>query len=440
MVMVDEPEDLVIVGEQHDAGLARQMNAFINDIQKPFAYTGISAFVIIALMKRMRVFMWIGLERTDIVECYAPWASGAMTSEAQFEAIGCVVREDEHGQRSLSIPDRAEDINHWVAGINTLGSHGDGASPICDLSNGEFAAIYFSLCMCVIETIADGSCGIDTMCLMLGLRRSSQARNHLRCEVAAFVLKHIGNRALVAVMHSLGEVHKNMGLFELEAAGAVLLADNIPRGDGGSGGGTPRSFTDEENRAVRWKCRLWKASPEAVLNVIRALPEWCIKQTVQAYKERLPAAKPATKDTFIITRDHFIKHKCAAARQFINYFKSKEGGVQPKQWALLKKGRFPKGWFPEYVDRHSALERCCRSSTVKYNSIARMYKRAVQAHLRQHSAVAEDDSQSQEDEEMPYDRFRYHTPRKGQQYFSTWNFPNMFYFFRLNFYHVTPWE
>ena len=51
-----------------------------------------------------------------------------------------------------------------------------------------------------------------------------------------------------------------MELFELEAAGAVLLAEDTACGDGPCthrrGEWEARSFTPEGHRAVRWKCRL----------------------------------------------------------------------------------------------------------------------------------------------------------------------------------------
>ena len=122
----------------------------------------------------------------------------------------------------------------------------------------------------MIETIVDVSWGVDVMCLMLGLRRAKDVRRAVRWELGAFLLKHCGHRALVQPMFTLGEVDRHMGLFELEAGGAVLLADETTNGDdsasgssqngGGSssnsnghGEGAARSFTAEEVLARRWK-------------------------------------------------------------------------------------------------------------------------------------------------------------------------------------------
>ena len=67
----------------------------------------------------------------------------------------------------------------------------------------------------VIETSADGSCGLGVMCLMLRLQRERQVAQSLRYELAAFVLRQIGNLAVVSFMHALGEVDRHMGPFEL---------------------------------------------------------------------------------------------------------------------------------------------------------------------------------------------------------------------------------
>ena len=159
----------------------------------------------------------VGLERTYIIEEYAPWASGAIQTDAQLEAVGRIMRADiETGETSLHIPENPEDINHWVACVKSIPGHGDGAPQVSDASTDEtwhFAAVYLSVCRIVIETIADGSCGVDVMCLMLGLRRAKDVRRAVRWELGAFLLKHCWNRALVQSMFTLGEVDRHMGLF-----------------------------------------------------------------------------------------------------------------------------------------------------------------------------------------------------------------------------------
>ena len=72
MVMVDDPDDAVVVGETNDADLAKQVAAFIEGLQGTYAYIGVSAFLLLALSRRLRLFVWYGLRRVDIVQEYAP--------------------------------------------------------------------------------------------------------------------------------------------------------------------------------------------------------------------------------------------------------------------------------------------------------------------------------------------------------------------------------
>ena len=189
MVMVDDLEDVVPVGEITNADLARQMAAFIEGLQQKFAYIGVSVFLLLALLRRIRLFVWYGLRRVDIVQEYAAWASDAITDETQFEAIGCILSADDvAGEKTLRFPEDARDVNHWVACVRVAGSHDDGPPALADSSSDNtrtFAAIYLSVNYIVLETIADGSCGLDVMCLMLGRKREKAVRQALRWELGA---------------------------------------------------------------------------------------------------------------------------------------------------------------------------------------------------------------------------------------------------------------
>ena len=103
--------------------------------------------------------------------------------------------------------------------------------PVPSLGEGEhettltFCAMYLSLSLHVAKTVADGDCGLDVMCLMLAWKRCKHNRDVLRNELCAFALKHMGNRAFVAMLHEVGELRTHLGLFELDSAAAALLAD-----------------------------------------------------------------------------------------------------------------------------------------------------------------------------------------------------------------------
>ena len=100
------------------------MSAFIEGLQVKYAYIGVSAFLLLALSRRMRLYVWYGLQRVDIVQEYAAWVAEAITIETSIEAIGCIVSKDEAtGDENLRVPEDARDVNHWVACVQAGGSH-----------------------------------------------------------------------------------------------------------------------------------------------------------------------------------------------------------------------------------------------------------------------------------------------------------------------------
>lgn len=108
---------------------------------------------------------------TFILE-YAPWASASITVEAQPEGVGCIIHQDTAtGEVSYHMPGEAQAINHWVACLRTAASQGDIPPDIDESGTDEtvtFAAQYLSVGGIVLLTVADGNCGLDVMCWMLG--------------------------------------------------------------------------------------------------------------------------------------------------------------------------------------------------------------------------------------------------------------------------------
>ena len=60
-VVVDDPDDVMVIGDLGNENLAKQMSASIEGLQVKYAYIGVSAFLLIALSRRMRLFVWFGL-------------------------------------------------------------------------------------------------------------------------------------------------------------------------------------------------------------------------------------------------------------------------------------------------------------------------------------------------------------------------------------------
>ena len=458
----DDGDEALPVGELYSESVAQGMNTVIVDLAKAGAYVGTSAFLIFALKYRVRVRVWYDQRCEDLLAVHAPWATNAISNHAFCDAVACRLRQ--YGELE-SINDDSRNTNHWVAAYYAAGGHvqslgedgpdlslGEGASDVTT----EFYGIYLSLSLHIALTVMDGDCGLDVMCLMLAWKRCKMNRCLLRRELSAFALKHLGNRAFVAMLYGVGELRTHLGLFELDSAGATLFADEtqeavqeLHHGDGAAPAVVPQSpdararhFSDEEIRAMTWKCRLQKASPEFIVDMLQRLPEECIKENTTSFRKfQIVEAKEsqAVQQPFIISRDTRLVHKWKAAESFLHFCRETHGALTPKDIHLLQSGRIPRGWFIEYVKNHFQLRKACDIVQRKvfgnhsYINVLKMYRRAVQRVLSTDSAVAEQLTSAVSEQEASADvehaeddgfgKFSNKAPRIGRQYFSsTWNF------------------
>lgn len=422
---LEETEDVVICGEVLSESLAAQMKGFVVELQTPCKPIGVSAFLLFALAKRVRVHVWYGKNCVDVLSKYAPWLSDSISNKAPVEAIACRY-DGKNGYGTLHfVEEDVKRVNHWV-GCIPLGAsgvtddHGDGAAD--DDDTNTFQAIYLSLGRIVIPTVADGDCGLDVQCLMLGAMRHKALRDSLRCELAAFALAHMGNRALIASLYRLVEVKEHLGLYELAAAGEQLLmddvpSDNVPRGNERN---DVRTFSDDQISAAKWKCGLHKASSEAIVDVLRALPDSIIEATVNEFKNRsAPGPSSPQRPAILLSRDALLKTKLKAGEAFFQFIQEREGGELPyATLERLKQGKTPYGAFPAFTEKYPELKRC---AAARGQSLLRMYQRAVSLYLSpQHTVVTVDSpSEDKEPPENPNACFTPHTQRTGQQYYSS---------------------
>ena len=451
--IADVDDEAVADSGLGDAKVAEGMNTFLLDLQRERSYVGTSAFLIFALRYRLRVCVWYDVRNEDLLSVYAPWASDAIHERALFQAVSCKCVE--HGNLEVLGEDPRR-TNHWVAAFPI----GSGSLPSGDQSLGEgesevtqtFCATYLSLDLHIVRTISDGDCGLDAMCLMLGWNRCKQNRDRLRSELAAFALKHIGNRAFIAMLHTLGELSSHLGLFELESAGAEMLADSgaaevVPaigaelvvaaakkshHGDGGAplvdaaaSEAKQQNFSDEHILAVTWKCRLQKSSPEFAHDLLRRLPEDCIERMREEYQNR--ATEKAGEDTadkmsFLLGRGALLTTQIKAAQSFLRWCETSHGPLQPKESERLKLGRLPRGKFAEYVRAHPVLQRACGgfdgvtgTNRKSYVRLYKLYKTAVQRASSTNSAVAEvkERALAQPADDDCFAKFKYKKPRGG---------------------------
>jgi hypothetical protein len=231
--------------------------------------------------------------------------------------------------------------------------------------------MYASVDRILLETVADGDCGVDVLNMMTGLERRLEVRDALRHEMAGFLLKHVGNRALVAMLRDLGEVGVHLGRVELETEAAKLLEDShgTHHGDGdarvhgehggdGDGGAlahddgaaagpsavADRIFSGDEVNAVKWKCQLYKSSPESVQRILSALPYNMIQQTLGEDKRRAAPQPPKRHIPFLVSRDRKIEQRQQAGEHFLQFCEATYGTdrgdgarkLDPQKWSYSR--------------------------------------------------------------------------------------------------------
>ena len=155
----------------------------------------------------------------DALQAYAPFISESITASALFEVLSCrISRDATTDARRLHVVEDLQETNLWVACVKGRLDDGLGHALLEEASDDEtetFQALYASKDRIVLETVSDGDCGVDVLNLMLGSERRVEARDALRLEMAEFLFRNVGNRALIAMLYDLGELLEHRGRFEL---------------------------------------------------------------------------------------------------------------------------------------------------------------------------------------------------------------------------------
>jgi len=169
-----------------------------------------------------------------------------------------------------------------------------------------------------------------------------------------------------------------MGHFELEHAAMALFLDETIRGDGEDDAiAVPaRSYTQEEVEAMIWKCRLQKASHMVPLDLLTGMPEWCIDQLVQEFRNRAPKAETTNSRVRAILQRYAsdaVREK--AVRHFLDFFADRGDGLTGRHLEALKLGDIPRGWWPEYWRSIPSLRRSCQQNQTKKTLCIKYTKR-----------------------------------------------------------------
>ena len=158
------------------------------DIRTPRKHVGYIAYVVLALRRRMRVCMWEGECKVELVATFAPWALELCTADAACDGICCCSSPAVAGRPwvPVSAQHPLNEVKHYVAGV-PMGQeiYQDAAS---------LEGFYSGLGIALLGTVTDGDCAIDTMCIMLGLQQTLEQRNALRDELFVDIVTRAQDR------------------------------------------------------------------------------------------------------------------------------------------------------------------------------------------------------------------------------------------------------
>ena len=365
------------------SAIVEQVVALSRDMGRKGAYVGQVAFVLLAPKRKMRLHLWVGAERVDVIAKFAPWAQSVCTEGALGDAILCrvVVDEDTGLLQVFRVTDDASAMaaNHFVACLPCeVDHHDDGvAEDGWYVEDADIVSYYQSVGVLVVHTVRDGDCAFDAMCLMVGEPRTAARRAELRFELVDYLLKHAENTALHLALRDTGEltIPHDGGGWVYELAQGLRLWDASGEGEsdeeaGGAepAGGPPpdlRQFPESVVLAVAWATGLKTCDEAKTIALCRSLPPWCLDEQVRKYSERQDAqdaepSKSCQKGSKEVRGSKGSKHTSSlllnrerAAKKFEAFLKQK--GIEMKPGQKLPYGTFP-AYFkanPDLAERHT---------------------------------------------------------------------------------------
>ena len=165
----------VLIPEAVEANILGRLLSLAREIRRPRHYVGYSFFILFALLKRCRPFLWEGDTRIDVIQSFVPWAQEECVRECCVDGVCCCFEVIDHGKARM-VPVSEEhplhETRHYVAARQV---------DMNDASIGDDIESYYQrLGVVLLGTVMDGDCGVDCACQMLGMATSREARNQLR--------------------------------------------------------------------------------------------------------------------------------------------------------------------------------------------------------------------------------------------------------------------
>ena len=164
-----------VVSNQAQEVLSKLLT-FARSIRQPGSYIGHSAFILFALSRRKRLYVWEGGERIYLLHTYATWACDMCSAAVAADAVACACIVKGSGQiRDFAPIGDAHPLHtcrHWLSAVHI-------GEPLDD-SSSEIVSYYSKMGLAILGTVTNGDCGIDVMCLMAGEEETAANRARIR--------------------------------------------------------------------------------------------------------------------------------------------------------------------------------------------------------------------------------------------------------------------
>ena len=148
------------------------------NIRRPRSYVGYSALVLFALARKCRPCVWEGGNRIDLVSSYSTWAIGHCAKRCVVDAVCCCLVPAVAGGYAEMVPVSEtcplDACSHFIAAVPM--------ADVLPVQGHSIDAFYSAKGLALLGTVADGDCGIDVACQMLGLPQTAAQRLTLREE------------------------------------------------------------------------------------------------------------------------------------------------------------------------------------------------------------------------------------------------------------------
>ena len=345
-------------------------------------WVGQSAFVCFALVTGLRVHLWQGENRINVLEVYAPWALPHCTKEAVADAVVCTYLQDEETGElmccGVSDDMPLDRCNHYVAAIPTGNAIGEEGAT-------DFESFYLSRGMCIMGTVADGDCGIDAMCVMAGFNQTAAVRQNLRTELSDFIFAHSETMWLQSALGCCQELEEDVPIegpsSTLPIGGQVAptvvgksadASKNLPAvaEENTDEAEEPAPIDPEVLEAIKWATGL--ASEDMVQSCYTSLPKWCIADAIERFKNRPADPVQQPKPKAKVTRRRYclglLSTRMEAAKDYADFGQS---------MGLDTKKPLPWGTFAKYLRARPELSKLCSKNKTELDRRRRYFGRAL---------------------------------------------------------------